>query len=154
MSDEAEAARRNAISFEGMKTYMAQSKGGVMVKLLIPHDDCPPELHSDPLGTRYQVAMVALNPDETATVRPDRLMNDRLVASAGMLCRSGDFFEFLRINGRIPFDADHTRADDICTKAVRQICGVESRAEIATNEDARQKFIKLRDQFTEHQLRG
>ena len=58
MSDD---IRQNALSFEAVKVSMNQDKNGIILRLNVHPNDCPKELHTDWVGTRYMVAMVRLN---------------------------------------------------------------------------------------------
>ena len=57
MSDD---IRQNALSFEAVKVSMNQDKNGIILRLNVHPNDCPKELHTDWVGTRYMVAMVRL----------------------------------------------------------------------------------------------
>lgn len=135
--DHGQAARENAVSFEAVKTSMSQSKTGTILRLAIHPNEVPPSLHTDWVGTRYTVAMVALNDDDTPRVDEQKLHIDRLIQSAGMLCRNDEFQSFV---GAVD--------EESCVEILREIMGVKSRSEMRTNEDARNAFEKLRNQFS------
>jgi len=54
-----------AMNFEAVKVSMSQDKNGIILRLNVHPNDCPKELHTDWVGTRYVVAMVKLQDDDT-----------------------------------------------------------------------------------------
>ena len=65
--------RKNAMNFEAVKVSMSQNKEGVILRLSVHPNDCPPDLHTDWVGSRYVVAMVKLNDqDEIETENKNR----------------------------------------------------------------------------------
>ena len=60
-----------AIGFEAVKVSMSQDRNGIMLRLNVHPNDCPQELHTDWVGTRYMVAMVKLNEDGTPDERQE-----------------------------------------------------------------------------------
>lgn len=135
-----------AMNFEAVKVSMSQDKNGIILRLNVHPNDCPKELHTDWVGTRYVVAMVKLNDDDTADDR-GYVAVQRLVASAGMLCRNEDFFAFLVVCGMATWTSDAGEMESQCAEAIRLICGIKSRGEFRDNETARKKFEALRDDF-------
>lgn len=137
-----------AMHFEAVKMSMSQDKNGITLRLSVHPNDCPKELHTDWVGSRYMVAMVRLRDDETADDRGMGEIN-RLISSAGMLCRNDAFHLFLVEHGYI-IDSGAMSAEDManeCIEAVRLHCGVESRSEFKENEAARKAFEQLRGEF-------
>ncbi len=57
--------RHAAMNFEAVKVSMSQDKNGITLRLSVHPNDCPKELHTDWVGTRYMVAMVRLQDDDT-----------------------------------------------------------------------------------------
>jgi len=135
-----------AMGFEAVKVSMSQDRNGIILRLNVHSNDCPPELHTDWVGTRYMVAMVRLTDDDQPDVREDMVRLERLIASAGLLCRNQDFAVFLNDAG-IMGPVDSVGAEDACVKAIRSYCGIKSRSEFRTNPDARAKFETLREEF-------
>ena len=84
-----------AIGFEAVKVSMSQDKNGIMLRLNVHPNDCPQELHTDWVGTRYMVAMVRLNDQDEPEPREEAVNVERLIASAGLLCRNDDFHDYL-----------------------------------------------------------
>ena len=73
MTDMATIARERALNCEVRKIAYRQSKDGVVISLLIHPNEVPDELATAPLGTRYVLAMVELNDDETPVERSSKV---------------------------------------------------------------------------------
>ena len=135
-----------AMHFEAVKVSMSQDKNGVILRLNVHPNDCPKDLHTDWVGTRYVVAMVRLQDDDTPDDR-GYVATQRLIASAGLLCRNQDFFDFLVDCGIATETADADEMERQCANAIRQKCGIRSRTELRDNEAARAEFEALRNDF-------
>ena len=88
-----------AVNFEAVKTSMSQSKQGTILRLALHPNEVPPSLHTDWVGSRYMVAMVKLGDDEQPVMSDQQREVEKMVASAGMLCRNDEFAEFLHQRG-------------------------------------------------------
>ena len=135
-----------ALHFEAVKVSMSQDKNGIILRLNVHPNDCPKELHTDWVGTRYVVAMVRLQDDDTPDDR-GYVAVQRLIASAGLPCRNEDFFAFLVACGMAVPTADASQMESKSADAIRLICGIKSRGEFRDNEAAREKFEALRNDF-------
>lgn len=135
-----------AMHFEAVKVSMSQDKNGIILRLNVHPNDCPKELHTDWVGTRYVVAMVRLQDDDTPDDR-GFVAVQRLVASAGLLCRNEDFFAFLVECGMAMPTVDAAEMESQSADAIRTMCGIKSRSEFRDNEAARVKFEALRNDF-------
>tara|TARA_R100000541_G_C1886358_1_gene83019 strand:- start:752 stop:1192 length:441 start_codon:yes stop_codon:yes gene_type:complete len=131
-----------AMGFEAIKVSMSQDRNGVILRLNVHPNDCPSNLHTDWVGTRYMVGMVKLTDDDKPDDRADMVAIEKLIASAGLLCRNDDFGKYMVEAGLI-----ETNTEDACVSVVREICGIKSRSEFRHNTDARQKFESLREDF-------
>lgn len=144
--------RGSALSFEAVKVSMSQDKNGIILRLNVHPNDCPKELHTDWVGTRYIIAMVRLNDDDTPDDR-GYVEIQKLIASAGLLCRNDEFYEYIFDLSRAnSMDyAWHTNVpsemESVCIEALKNICGIKSRTEFRDNETARKKFEALRNDF-------
>jgi hypothetical protein len=134
------------MGFEAVKVSMSQDRNGIVLRLNVHPNDCPPELHTDWVGTRYMVAMVRLNDQDEPETREEQQRIERLIASAGLLCRNEEFGSYLVDVGLVD-EADPFRMEDAVIKAVRQYCGIASRSEFRDNVKAREKFEELREDF-------
>ena len=95
------------------------------------------------------VAMVRLEDDESIAVNPEQMETQKLIQSAGLLCRNVDFAHFLWESGDIDeYDGsdDKVRENQIAM-FLRDYLGVQSRADMNNNSLAREKFKQLRDNF-------
>ncbi|MAE55468.1 MAG: hypothetical protein CMK23_05695 [Porticoccaceae bacterium] len=128
--------REAALSFEAVKIGMTQNKDGIILRLAVHPQECPPALHTDFVGQRYGVALVALADDETPKHGPELEEIKKLKASAGALPRDTDFQVFLG-----------AESEDAATDILRTKLGIQSRTEFDTNADARVAFVKLREDF-------
>jgi len=142
-----EVIRGSALSFEGVKVSMSQDKNGIILRLNVHPNDCPKELHTDWVGTRYMIAMVRLNDDDTPDDR-GYVHIQKLIASAGLLCRNEDFFNYLVEINEAEFTTDPPEMERSAIAAMKRICGIIStRSELRDNEAARKKFEALRNDF-------
>ncbi len=135
-----------AMHFEAVKVSMSQDKNGIILRLNVHPNDCPKELHTDWVGTRYVVAMVKLQDNDTPDDR-GYVAIQRLIASAGLLSRNEDFFAFLVECGMADHTTDASLMESRSADAIRDRCGIRSRSEFRDNEDARKEFEALRDEF-------
>jgi|TARA_R100000455_G_C6272489_1_gene129330 hypothetical protein len=141
--------RDAAVHFEAVKTSMSQSKQGTVLRLALHPNEVPPSLHTDWVGSRYMVAMVKLDEEDQPEMSDQQRETNKLIASAGMLCRNLDFAKFL-------FDADtllgvpndEAEREKRVAGALREILGVESRSEMRTNSVARERFKNMVEEFT------
>ena len=141
--------RDAAVHFEAVKISMSQSKQGTVLRLALHPNEVPPSLHTDWVGSRYMVAMVKLDEEDQPEMSDQQRETNRLIASAGMLCRNLDFAKFL-------FDADtllgvpndEAEREKRVAGALREALGVESRSEMRTNSVARERFKNMVEEFT------
>jgi hypothetical protein len=135
-------AEKNTVQCEVVKIAMSQDRNGHVLKLSIHPNDLPKDLVLDPLGSRYMMVLAKLN-DQDEVVQPaEKSEGEKAVDIAGLLCRNPRFTQWLYDTGQ-SFANDSSGAAD----AVRKICGINSRAELATNEKARDRFNKLKSAF-------
>ena len=123
--------------FEAVKVSMSQNKDGVMLRLAVHPNDCPPELHTDWVGSRYVVAMVKLNDQDEPDERQEQKRIERLISACGLLCRNEDFWSFLMVGN-----------EEEAVNEIRERCGIKSRTEFRDNVEARNKFEEIRGEFT------
>lgn len=138
-----------AINFEAVKIAMTQDKNGLILKLAIHPSDAPQDLVVAPVGTRYMVAAVMLNDQDEPVKGVKKREADTVISIAGALCRNNRFQDWLEATGLAPESSEKAAVE-----AVREFCGIKSRSEFSTNENARTKFMALRDQFETDFKRG
>ena len=134
--------RDAAMSFEGKKISMRQDGKGTYITLSIHPGEVPMDLLAQPVGCRYQIAMVLLDDHDQPTKGRDMEEGDRAVQSAAMLCRNPKFQQWMaRVQLAI------FASEEACSDGVRAFCNIESRSELKTNRDARERFFGLRERF-------
>ena len=84
-----------AVHFEAVKTSMSQSKQGTILALGTAPKRSSSNLHTDWVGSRYMVAMVKLDDHDQPEISVEQREVDKLIASAGMLCRNVDFAHYI-----------------------------------------------------------
>ena len=142
-----------AVHFEAVKTSMSQSKAGTILRLAIHPNEVPANLHTDWVGSRYMVAMVKLNEQDEPEISVEQREVDKLIASAGMLCRNPSFVEFLHAKNITTYDPTGkyptlTPDENGVAEALRNYLEITSRADMKTNSQAREKFKSLSEEFT------
>jgi hypothetical protein len=134
--------RDAAMSFEGKKISVRQDGKGTYITLSIHPGDVPVDLLAQPVGCRYQIAMVLLDDHDQPVKGRDMEEGDRAVQSAAMLCRNPKFQQWMARVQLAVF-----ASEEACTDGVRAYCKIESRAELKTSRDARERFFALRERF-------
>ena len=129
--------RDAAVHFEAVKTSMSQSKQGTVLRLALHPNEVPPSLHTDWVGSRYMVAMVKLDEEDQPEMSDQQRETNRLIASAGMLCRNEEFAVFLGVSG----------GEDAVASVLRNRLGIKSRSEFNNNSEAREKFKTLVEEY-------
>jgi hypothetical protein len=104
--------------------------------LTIHPDEIPNELLRDFVGTRYGVAMVRIEDDETAKVYDNR------VKTAGKLCRSKEFHGYVGVVLGLNIVTEETAIQYIYDR-----CGIESRTELNGNTEAQTQFDEMMEEY-------
>ena len=139
--------------FEARLAAYNRVGSGDKLTLLLHPQELPTELLGLPLGARLTIAWVALGDDEKPALaqpvakekapKEKRRFHDLpLSQQAAIRCEDERFQQWLHKWYRIPPNAGESTAD-----AVRAHCGVQSRKELDTNEDAAAKWKILNDAF-------
>lgn len=157
MTTEATRARQLALACEAKKHAYRQTQDGVVVSFVLHPQEVPDELATAPLGQRYQLALVALNDDDTPregmvqhtgprSIPATRLNNaqparakrswDEMTPAqqAGMLRNDQSFGNFVR---------EHWGQDEEPKELIYRWCNVSSNAHIAIGTPAHQKWDDL-----------
>lgn len=122
----------NALQFEAVKVAFKQDRTGFVLTLNIHPDELPSELMRDFVGTRYGVAMVRINDDETPVTYDNR------VKKSGILCRSRGFQYYVNQLGE---SEDIT--EESAVEYIHRTCGIKSRSELNGNENAKKLFDEM-----------
>tara|TARA_R110000796_G_scaffold162832_1_gene279786 strand:- start:14464 stop:14895 length:432 start_codon:yes stop_codon:yes gene_type:complete len=132
-----------AMNFEAVKISLNQSGDGVVLKMAVHPDDCPPDLMTDWVGSRYMVAMVKI--DEFEQPVSDHEEISRLKASCGALCRNLKFQTWVLRTWQTTKEKEVN--EENATLAIKDYLGIKSRSEFNTNAVARSAFAELREEF-------
>ena len=130
----------NALQFEGVKIALKQDRTGYVLTLTIHPDEIPDELLRDFVGTRYGIAMVRIESDETARVYDNR------VKAAGKLCRSKEFQDWVGAQLDLNIVLEETAINYLYSR-----CGIASRTELNGNTEAQQKFDEMLEEYEQSQ---
>jgi hypothetical protein len=125
-----------AMQFEGVKVALKQDRTGFVLTINIHPDEIPSELMRDFVGSRYGVAMVRINDDETPVQYNNR------VKKSGILCRDREFQFWVKETGH---SADITEEDAVAY--IYTACGISSRSELNGNVEAQNIFDKLVSEY-------
>lgn len=129
----ADVARQNAIPLEVKKDGLQQRQNGDWVlRLVIQAADMDQRLTNAAMGTRFMAALVEVGDDEQP--KPNKMDWREMTPASQAAIRCGDqqFRKYLA--------AEHgleTKDKEEAATAVRNLCGVASRMELATNHKAR-----------------
>lgn len=119
-----------ALQFEARKVALKQDRTGYVLTLSMHPDEVPEEILRDFVGTRYACAVVRIQDDESPTEYNNR------VQKAGMLCRNGEFQEFMGV------ESEQAAAEALCKR-----CNIESRTELHGNKQAQALFDQLLKEY-------
>ena len=136
--------RDAAMAMECVKVSMSQTVSGMKITFVIHPDDkgYANDLFGDPVGSRYQMALVLLTEDGEPIPPKSKTDGDRAVVSAGMLPREAAFRQWLVSTGRI-LDPD----EDCAIAYIHRLCGIDSRADLRHNAASRAEWNKLATEF-------
>lgn len=160
MTTEATIARKVAMACEAKKHAYRQTQDGVVVSFVLHPQEVPEGLAIAPLGQRYQLAMVALNDDDTpreevvqhganprnnaqpASVpepvrAPQHWDNMTPAAQSGMLCHEMSFQKFIKELGYPCSGNESARS------FVIKHCRVKSRADIVRGDKSNDYWMDL-----------
>lgn len=114
------------MNFEATKVALKHDKTGIVLTICIHPDQIPEELLRDFIGSRYGVAMVRIEDDETPRAYTNR------VTKFEKLCKNKAFQDFLGV-------------DDATVAAIQlcAMCGIELRSELNGNTAAQNKFDQI-----------
>ena len=130
------------IQFEGVKTALRQTKDGYSLTLAVHPDELPGDLMRDFVGSRYMVVMVRIGDNEQPINRELEFPGDHAVKMAGMLCRDSDFWAWLDRKGWATVGSEKE-----CATWLSDFLNIQSRKELKENEQIRNAFNKLRQEY-------
>jgi len=143
-----------AVNVEAVKVALRQDKNGFILTLAIHPNDIPEQLIRDWVGTRYMVALVALNDqDEPKETYPVRSNGEDPVALAGALCREQRFqfwiMDYARAHGVAVIGPDTPVTEDGARQAIHKLLGISSRVELRDSPEARERFNEVVREYRE-----
>lgn len=133
-----------AVHFECLKVGLNQKKDGYVLTLIVQPQDVPDSLQRSPIGQRYMVALVAVSDDETPKDEGAE-HGQKLIQSAGILCRDRAFWRFLE--EKYASWSDPVASEDQAAEVLKSVIAVDSRVDLRHNAEARRRFESLRSQF-------
>jgi len=126
-----------ALQFEAVKVALKQDRTGYILTLNLHPDEIPDALLRDFVGSRYGVAMVRINDDETPVHIPDGR-----VKKAGMLERDKHFWRWLREENSLTVNSKEQ-----CVDAIHNILMIRSRADLNHNTEAQERFDSMMSEY-------
>jgi hypothetical protein len=138
------------LEFDALNYSFRRNKDGVILGFVVhPSADCIAILAAAELGFKYKITLepqsegpAEVVPIARARKRPET-EGEKAVQRAGILCKDTEFQFWASM--RYP----HPRSGADVEDYVREHCGVTSRAELATNEGALEKWLELETAFRE-----
>jgi hypothetical protein len=143
MTAEAATARANAISFEAKKDGLQQRQSGDwQLRVTVSALDMDQRLATAPMGTRFACVLVQIDDDESPV---DHKARDRgawrelgPTKQAGIRCKEPLFWAYL--NEELHFSVS---SEQMAAEAVRAHCGIGSRRELASDQEAARLWYSL-----------
>jgi hypothetical protein len=162
----ADLARNAAISLEAKKDALTQRQSGDWkISFTVQGIDMDSRLTNAAPGTRYAVVLVEIGDDELPAqkearakpdqeiphhTRPDRAAREKMdwrdmqpAAQAGIRSNEPEFWAFLREETEF----NDVRNENQAATAIRNICQVDSRADLSTDHRKRVLWHQLDSQF-------
>ena len=130
-----------AESFEAKKYAYRQTKDGMVLSFVLHPDDVPKEMATAPIGQRYMIACAQID-DHENPIRPRATTDaEKALARANLICRDETYIQWVRMNYYQWDVVDKTLEDEeYAAQVIRFICGIESRSELKTNPEARERL--------------
>ena len=132
------------MQFEAVKVALKQDKTGFVLTLCMHPDEIPEEMLRDYVGSRYQVVMVRIDQNENPMERQEDDSGAKAIQLAGILCKDKRFWQYLHQDNQIL-----TENEKESTDWIREYLGVQSRAELRTNNKAVIRLLSLNKEFQE-----
>jgi len=126
---------------EAKKYADRQSRDGMVLSFILHPDDVPNELATAKIGQRYMIACAQIGEDERPVVKAAVTKGERAMARANLICREQTFQGWVRLNNeREGWVADTPNDEELASNVIRSVCGIESRKELLTDEEAQEKL--------------
>ena len=135
---------------EAKKHSYRQTQDGVVISFVLHPQEIPDAIAISPLGTRYMLAMVEIGDDEqprAPETKQPKQPPSFLVKRAGILCTDQSFQQFLQANWSHKWVETIGTHEERAADLVRNLCNIQSRKELATNQRAASAFEELLGKF-------
>ena len=140
MTDLAKQAVAASLQLEVKKDSLRQRQSGDWsIAFTVAGDAMPNEILSHPMGQRYVAVLVPIDGQE----EPIQKKGWRTSNQAGLRCTEATFKRFLYEE----YNMQKWASDEEAADLVRHICGVESRKEFDTSDEARKAWLNLESSF-------
>lgn len=144
----ARRAREYAISFEARKDGLTQNDTkGVVLRLQVHPAECPPDLLTAPVGSRFICSLVSVGDMEEPQPAQYQEEGKRSLASSQLLCRDFEFQKYIIGVAGGREDVSEEDRESEAADCLKAIVGIRSRSEIVDDPQARREFHALRDRF-------
>ena len=143
----------SAISFEGKKIALRQSKDGMVLLVSIHPDDIPASVVMSRLGTRYQCVLFEIGDDENLVVPDEVRTGKKAVAVAGQICREESFQGWILRRAGIEIMGT-VDPEPVAVESLKEELGIESRSELKENTLAQDQFRNLIIQYRKETADG
>jgi len=134
--------KEQAVTFEAVKVSMQQNKDGHILRLAVHPNDTPEDVLRFPVGTRFQVALVAINDEGQPVAGPVTEDGLKAIRLAATLCANEDFQKWMVREGLA-----NMAVNSAVTDGLREYLGIGSRSELKANTEAREKLYNLVAEF-------
>lgn len=155
---------------EAVKLSYRQTKDGLVVSFAIHPNDMPDDLATAALGTRYMLALAKIGDDEKPVAGSQPTKSDKpgdlgqappavkgkrsfadMAASqrSAILCGDPIFQEWISIRHQQPWDitVDEEYRKKDAANLLRKACGIHSRRELDTDDQALEKYKALETSY-------
>jgi hypothetical protein len=143
-----EFSDKYALTFEAVKTSVRQTKDGYHLTLVLHPNDVPKDLFTSWVGSRYVCSLVQIDDQEQPIPRTETKKVNKIVSQAAQMCRSPRFQAWMQQEFFDPSElAEGPITEDQTAEKMREVLGISSRAELASNEEAAEAFEKIKEAF-------
>lgn len=127
---------------ESIRVAFRQDREGYLITLRVHPSDLDPQLMLDPVGQRYYTTLLRVDEGEKPVTHQEKSTGERAVQMAGILCKEPEFQKWMVRKGYA-----FTDTEESVIKGMRDLLGVKSRSELATNERAQDLFTALLKEY-------
>lgn len=141
-----------AQSFESSLMILRKDKNGWVIGFSVHPDEAPSALLDARLGTRFQIVTFEIGDDEQPVVPQEVRSGKKAVAIAGEMCREEGFQGWLSERyGETVYGENILKGlgsvEDHTASLLRIELGIDSRSDLLENEEARDRFRTLIQEY-------